>query len=196
MRLIELVRGLQPAFGKPWSSQVVETNTIKFRSRCLSSRVSAQSGSWIEAADQVARHNFRLEFFDRPLHACSAFDQSLHVAHINPAIPAGWQRTAGQEVNIRVLAADEQDSFSRLDAGVNFRRKHIADEGIAQRDQVHIDSEEKSRKILQRNQARSVNGHAPRAKLAFDAIGFRSRGIQPEPKAVLRLTEVSSCTLR
>ena len=103
---------------------------------------------------------------------------------------------AGQEVNVGVLAADEQDSFSRLDAGVNFRRQHIADEGIPQRDQVHIRSEEKSRKILQRNEARSVNGHATRAKLAFDAIGLCSRGIQPEPKAMLRLRESIRRTLR
>ena len=73
---------------------------------------------------------------------------------------------------------------------MNFRRKHIADEGIAQRDQVHIRRKEKPRKVLQWNQARSVNGHAPRAKLAFDPIGLRSRGIQPEPKAALRLTKV------
>ena len=102
----------------------------------------------------------------------------------------GWQRAAGQEMDVGVLAADEQDSFSRLDAGVNFRRQHIADEGIAQRDQVHIRGEEKSRKIFERNQARSVNGHATRAKLTFDPIGLRSRGIQPKPKAVLRLPKV------
>ena len=89
---------------------------------------------------------------------------------------------AGQEVNIGALAADEQDSFSRFDTGVNLRRQHIADEGIAQRDQVHIGREEKSRKVLEWNQARSINGHAPRAKLTFDAIGLRSRGIQPEPE--------------
>ena len=128
--------------------------------------------------------------------ACSAFTSPFHVAHIDPTIPVGWQRTAGQEVNIGVLAADEQNSLSRLDAGVNFRRKHIADEGIAQRDQVHIRSEEKSRKISQWNQARSVNGHATRAKLAFDAIGLRSRGIQPEPKTELRLPKVFANTLR
>ena len=73
---------------------------------------------------------------------------------------------------------------------MNFRRQHIADEGIAQRDQVHIRRKEKPRKVLEWDQARSVNWHTPRAKLAFDAIGLRSGRIQPEPKAVLRLTKV------
>ena len=80
-------------------------------------------------------------------------------------------------MNIGVLAADEEDSFSRLDAGVNFRRQHIADEWIAQRYQVHIRSKEQSRQVLEWNQTRSLNGHATRAKLTFDAISLRARGI-------------------
>ena len=60
---------------------------------------------------------------DRALHGVQRIHQSIHVAHIDPTIPVGWQRTAGQEVNIGALAADEQNSFSRLDAGVNFRRQ-------------------------------------------------------------------------
>jgi hypothetical protein len=80
--------------------------------------------------------------------------------------------------------------FSRLDAGVNFRRQHIADEGITQGDQVHIRGEQKSRKVVKGNQPRSVKDYAPRAKLTFDAIGLRSGGIQPEPKAALRLQKV------
>ena len=67
--------------------------------------------------------------------------------------------------------------FARFDAGVNFRRQHIADEGIAQRDQMNVCSEQKPRKLLEWNEARSINRHATRAKFAFDAIGLRSRGI-------------------
>ena len=96
----------------------------------------------------------------------------------------GWPRD-----DVGVLPADEKDLFPTR-CRREFRRKHIADEGISQRDQVHIRSKEKSRKILKWNQARSVNGHAPRAKLAFDPIRLRPRGIQPEPKAVPRLMKV------
>ena len=69
-------------------------------------------------------------------------------------------------MNIGVLDFRRREfSFSHFDAGVNFRRQHVADEWIAQRNQVHIRSEEKSRKVLEWNQVRSVNGHAARAKL-------------------------------
>jgi hypothetical protein len=34
---------------------------------------------------------------------------------------------------------------------MHFGRKYIADEGIAQRDQVHIGGNEKSRKVLERD---------------------------------------------
>src|SRR5262249_32961885 len=73
---------------------------------------------------------------------------------------------------------------------MHFRRKHIADERIAQRDQVHVRRDEKSRKMLERNQARSIKGYASRAKFTFDPISLRSRGIQPEPKTELRLPKV------
>jgi hypothetical protein len=121
----------------------------------------------------------------RMFHGVHDVHEPVHVAYIDPMIPARRRRAAGQDVNIGILAADEQDSFSRLDAGVNFGRQHIPDEGIAQRDQVHIGSKKKSRQIVQRNQARSVNGHATRAKLAFDVIDLRARSIQPEPEAIL-----------
>src|SRR5215475_7060123 len=93
-------------------------------------------------------------------------------------------------MNVGVITADKQNSFSRFDAGMNFRRQHIADEGIAQCDQMNIHRNEKPRKILEWNQTRSVKRHASRAELTFDAIGIRSRCIQPEPQAALRLTKV------
>src|SRR5262249_20406910 len=66
----------------------------------------------------------------------------------------------------------------------------IADEGITQRDQVHIGGDEKSRKKLKRNQARSIKGYASRAKVTFDPISLGSCGIQPKPKTELRLLDV------
>jgi len=50
----------------------------------------------------------------------SCVHQSSHVTHIDLTIPVGRQRTAGEKVDIRALAANEQDSFFRFDAGVNF----------------------------------------------------------------------------
>src|SRR5262245_9830305 len=73
---------------------------------------------------------------------------------------------------------------------MHFGRKYITNKGIAQRDQVHIGGDEKSRKMLERNQARSIKGNASRAKFTFDPISLSSRGIQPEPKTGLRLLKV------
>src|SRR5262245_59533841 len=98
----------------------------------------------------------------RPFYGMQRPHESVHVTHLDSTISARWQRAAGQDVNLGILAADEQNSFSRLDAGVNFRRNYIADEGVAQRDQVYVRSEEKSRKLLEWNQARSINRHATR----------------------------------
>src|SRR4051812_9020153 len=93
----------------------------------------------ISAGLTVSPHDARLAFtHDSEFHRMQRVHESNDVPDIDPIIPAGWQRTASQEVYIGVLAADEQNSFSRLDAGVNLRRKHIADEGIAQGDQMHI----------------------------------------------------------
>ena len=55
---------------------------------------------------------------------------------------------------------------------------------------MHIRCEEKAWKIFQRHQARSIDGHTARAKLALDAISLRSRGIQPETKSKRRLPKV------
>ena len=71
---------------------------------------------------------------DCPFHCMQRAYESVHVAYIDPMILAGRQRAPGQEVNIGTLAPDEQDSFPGLDAGMNFRRQYIADEGVAQRD--------------------------------------------------------------
>jgi|SRR6516165_2485520 len=73
---------------------------------------------------------------------------------------------------------------------MHFGRKYIADKGIAQRDQVHIGCEEKARKMLEWNQARSIKGNAPGAKFTFDPISLRSSGIQPEPKTEFRMLKV------
>ena len=67
----------------------------------------------------------------RVFHGAHDVHESIHIAYIDPMIPARRRRAAGQDVNIGVLAADEQDPFSRLDTGVNFGRQHIPDEGIA-----------------------------------------------------------------
>src|SRR5262249_42287106 len=97
---------------------------------------------------------------------------------------------AGQEVDVGILATDKQDSFPGRDASMNIERKYITHERIPQRDQTHTVSEKESRQIIERNQVRSVNGHATRAKLALDAIGLRSCSVQPEPKAIPRLAKI------
>jgi hypothetical protein len=60
--------------------------------------------------------------------------QSISVADIDPMVPTGGKGARCQKVNIGLLAADKQDSFSRGYASVNFRRQYIAHEWIAQRD--------------------------------------------------------------
>src|SRR5262245_48210443 len=127
---------------------------------------------------------------DRTLHCVQRVHESVDITHIDSTIPVGWQRAAGEEVDVGALATDEQNSFSGLDACVDLRRKYIAYEGIEQRNQVNIRSEEKSRKVLERNQVRSVKTYTSRAKFTFDPISLRSRGIQPEPKTELRLLKV------
>src|SRR6266540_4514286 len=74
--------------------------------------------------------------------------ESFHVPHIDSTILTRRQRTC-QEMDVGFLAADEQNSFFRFDAGMHFGRKYIADEGIAQRDQMNVGGDEKSRKLLE-----------------------------------------------
>ena len=91
-------------------------------------------------------HDTRLAFArDRAFDGVQRLHQSGNVADIDPMIAAGRQCVTGQQVHIGIRAADEQDSFSRIDAGVNLRRHHIADEGIAQRDQVCTSAASRSR---------------------------------------------------
>jgi len=84
------------------------------------------------------------------LHSLQRAQQAFDIAHIHPSISVGRQ-TAGQQVDIRPLATDKQDPFSRFDAGVHFRRNDVADKPIAQRNQVHVRSKQKSRKLLKRD---------------------------------------------
>ena len=64
--------------------------------------------------------------------------QPVHVAAIDTPVRVVWERLASQQMHIRARAPNEQDTLSRLYAGVNFRRQHITDERIAQRDQMYI----------------------------------------------------------
>ena len=79
--------------------------------------------------------------------------QPLDITDLNLEIPVRWQCLARQQVNIGTGAAHKQDSLARLDTGVNFRGKHIANERITKRDQMHICSKQQAWKIFKRNQA-------------------------------------------
>jgi hypothetical protein len=61
---------------------------------------------------------------DRAFHGVQGIHQSVHITCVRPIIPAGGQRTAGQEANIGVPAANEQDYFARLDAGEFSKAAH------------------------------------------------------------------------
>src|SRR5262249_48616224 len=96
------------------------------------------------------------------------------------------QHLADEMVNIRARTADEKNSSSRFNTRINFRRHHIADERIAQRDQMHICRKKKSWKILQRDEPRAIKGRATRTELLFDLIRLCPRCIKPKLKAVPR----------
>ena len=109
-------------------------------------------------------------------------DEPGNVTHVDPPISIRRKSAAGQLVNVRAGTANEQDSLSGFDAGVNLRRKDIANKGISQSDQVYVRGEKEAREILERNQARSIDWHAACAQFALDPIGLGAGGIQPESK--------------
>ena len=74
-------------------------------------------------------------------HVVENVDQPVHVTDSNPSIIERRPRAARQHVNVRTLAANENDLLSELDAGMHFRGKHIADKRIAERDQMHVSRE-------------------------------------------------------
>ena len=55
----------------------------------------------------------------RAFHCMERINQSIDVSDVHPTIPTGWQRTAGDEMNIGVPAAHEQNSLSGLDTGID-----------------------------------------------------------------------------
>jgi hypothetical protein len=60
---------------------------------------------------------------------------------------------------------------------------------------VHIGRNKEPRKVLEWNEFRSVKWHAARAKLAFDEIGLRARGMAITRLRGCRLTSVEPLTL-
>jgi hypothetical protein len=48
---------------------------------------------------------------NRVFHGAQRVHQSSHVTHIDLTIPVGRQRTAGEKVDVRTLAANEQNFF-------------------------------------------------------------------------------------
>ena len=82
--------------------------------------------------------------------------------------------TQAQAMHVRVIATHVQDRLIRCDATVDFRRKHEADIGIGQRDQMRIRCDQKISKLLHRHgvgamigkmfiaQEKSQSGRPPR----------------------------------
>jgi hypothetical protein len=94
--------------------------------------------------------------------------QSSHVTHIDLTIPVGRNARLARRWTSELLLSTNRIFFPTR-CRREFSRGVIADEGTTQRDQVHIRGEQKSRNVVKGNQPRSINGQAPRAKLAFDA---------------------------
>src|SRR5262249_45932710 len=116
--------------------------------------------------------------------------QPLHISVLDTKVSIRWQRVARDQVNIRTGAASEQDSFSGLYTGINFRRDHIPDERITQRDQMHVCGKEKPWKILKGDEARAKDWRATHTKLPLDPIGLCTRRVKPKPQTILRLLDV------
>jgi len=75
----------------------------------------------VRGEDTIRPHKAGFAFIcDPTLHGMQGAYQSVDIAYFDPTISARRQRAGSQEVNIGTLAADEEESLSRLDAGVNF----------------------------------------------------------------------------
>jgi hypothetical protein len=55
---------------------------------------------------------------------------------------------------------------------------------------MHVCRNEKPRKILKGDEARSIDRRAALTKLPLDLIGLSTRRVEPKPKAILRLLNV------
>ena len=82
--------------------------------------------------------------------ACETYI-GVHVADIDPLIPVGGRYQVGQQMHVGIRTAHEQDSFSRFDAGVNFRGHDITNKGVSQGDQMHVRGDQKPRQVLERH---------------------------------------------
>src|SRR5947208_855381 len=63
---------------------------------------------------------------------------AVSVADVDPAIAVGGEPGGAQEVDVRARAAEEEDGAAGEDRGVHLRGEDVADELVAQGDQVGV----------------------------------------------------------
>ena len=85
-----------------------------------------------------------------------------------------------EEMDVARRAADEEDAAPRGDAAVDLRRQDVADELVAQGDEVRVRRHQQARELGERHRPRAVHRQAALDERRLHPVGLRAGGVQPE----------------
>src|SRR6185369_638538 len=116
------------------------------------------------------------DLFERPGHA-------VGVSGADTPVALRRQPFGAEEVDVRLLAAHEEHAAAGADRGVDLRRQDVADEFVAQGDEVCVGGDQQAGQQVEGHRPAAVDGQALLAEDLLHPVRLGAGRVEPEGHA-------------